>query len=144
MKLVSVIIGLFVSVLVLWGFKNNERNYFKIQDTGLKKSMERGIAIYNDFCISCHLPSGEGVKHVYPPLAHSDYLKNNRIESIRAIKYGQEGKVIVNGKTYNNYMPPMGLEDDEIADVMNYINHSWGNDYGKIVTPQEVTKVSKK
>lgn len=144
MKLISVIISLLVFVLVLCHFKDNKENYSKIQDTELKKSMERGVAIYNDFCISCHLPSGEGVKHVYPPLAHSDYLKNNRIESIRAIKYGQQGKITVNGKTYNNYMPPMGLEDDEIADVMNYINHSWGNDYGKIVTPQEVTKVSKK
>jgi mono/diheme cytochrome c family protein len=93
--------------------------------------------------MSCHLPNGKGVKHIYPPLADSDYLKNNRDASIKGIKYGLKGEIIVNGDTYNNYMAPMGLGDDEIADVMNYINHSWGNKNGKIVTEKEVGKIKK-
>ena len=40
-------------------------------------------------------------------------------------------------------MPPMGLGDDEIADVMNYINHSWENKNGDIVTEEEVSKIKK-
>ena len=93
--------------------------------------------------MSCHLPSGEGVKNVYTPLANSDYLKTKRTISIKGVKYGQKGEITVNGVIYNNIMSPMGLGDDEIADVMNYINHSWGNDYGEIVTEEEVSKISK-
>jgi len=33
----------------------------------------------------------------------------------------------------------MGLEDEEIADVMNYILNSWGNKSDSIVTPEEVS-----
>jgi hypothetical protein len=38
-------------------------------------------------------------------------------------------------------MPPMGLSAEEIADVMNYTNHSWGNTFGKIVTVAEVSEI---
>jgi mono/diheme cytochrome c family protein len=38
-------------------------------------------------------------------------------------------------------MPPMGLSAEEIADVMNYMNHSWGNTFGKIVTVVEVSAI---
>ncbi|WP_185956507.1 c-type cytochrome [Changchengzhania lutea] len=109
----------------------------------LKESIARGQEIYSDFCISCHLPSGEGVENVYPPLAKSDFLMEKREESISGIKYGQQGEIVVNGKTYNGYMAPLGLSDDEVADVMNYINNSWGNTCDKIVTEEEVSKIKK-
>lgn len=109
------------------------------QDTALKASMERGKDIYNDFCVNCHMSNGEGVAGTFPPLANSDFLLQKREESIRGIKYGQQGYILVNGKAYDNIMPPMGLEDEEIADVMNYILNSWGNKSDSIVTPEEVT-----
>jgi mono/diheme cytochrome c family protein len=111
------------------------------QNPILKKSMARGNMIYTDFCISCHLPNGKGVPKVFPPLANSDYLMNNKFESIKAIKYGQSGEIIVNGETYNNVMSPLGLENDEIADVMNYITNSWGNSNEKLITEDEVSKI---
>jgi mono/diheme cytochrome c family protein len=123
--------------------KTNYKSHKPIQSNELQESINRGNDIYSDFCISCHLPNGKGAKHSYPPLADSDYLKNNRDASIKGIKYGLKGEIIVNGDIYNNYMPPMGLGDDEIADVMNYINHSWGNKNGKIVTEKEVGKIKK-
>ena len=117
---------------------------FLFQDKELEKSMERGKAIYADFCVTCHLTEGEGVKNAFPPLAKSDYLNKNREESIRGIKYGQKGELTVNGVTYNGLMPAMGLDDDEITDVMNYILNSWGNKSDKIVTPEEVALIIKK
>lgn len=111
--------------------------------TPLKRSIKRGKLIYDDFCVTCHLANGKGVTNAFPPLANSDYLKNNREASIRGIKYGQNGKIVVNGITYNGAMAAQGLEDDEIADVMNYINHSWDNDYGERVTKKEVAKIEK-
>ncbi|GGD03394.1 c-type cytochrome [Hyunsoonleella pacifica] len=113
------------------------------QQDKLQESITRGQEIYTDFCINCHMASGEGVEKTYPPLAKSDYLKNNREASIRGIKYGQKGEITVNGVVYNGYMAPMGLDDEEVADVMNFINNSWENSNTKIVTKEEVTAVKK-
>tara|TARA_R110000796_G_scaffold21226_1_gene62588 strand:+ start:9954 stop:10358 length:405 start_codon:yes stop_codon:yes gene_type:complete len=113
--------------------------FFLFQDKELEESISRGADIYSDFCINCHMANGEGVEKTFPPLAKSDFLLNKREESIRGVKYGQQGYILVNGVTYNNIMPPMGLEDEEIADVMNYILNSWGNKSDSIVTPEEVS-----
>lgn len=113
------------------------------QDNELKKSIERGSEVYADFCVTCHLPKGEGVANTFPPLAKSDYLLKNREASIRGIKYGQSGEILVNGVTYKGVMPAMGLSDEEVADVMNYILNSWGNTSKKIVTIEEVSLISK-
>ena len=112
-----------------------------LQNDKMKESMARGEDIYMDFCMSCHLPNGEGVGKTYPPLANSDYLKANQKASIRGIKYGMDGKIVVNGQTYNNAMMPMGLADDEVADVMNFINNSWGNTNETLITAEEVSKI---
>ena len=111
------------------------------QDDSLKKSISRGSEIYADFCITCHLPNGEGIEDTYPPLAKSDYLANNRKASIRGVKYGQRGEITVNGVVYDNTMIPLGLEDKEIADVMNYVYSSWGNKLEKQVTAEEVSSI---
>ncbi|KAB1067883.1 cytochrome c [Tamlana haliotis] len=105
--------------------------------------MARGEEIYNDFCLTCHLPNGAGVKDVYPPLAKSDYLAENRKASIHLLKYGIDGPIKVNGVTYNGSMPAMGLDDDEIADVMNYITNQWGNTNKNRVTEKEVAAIKK-
>ena len=111
------------------------------QSKALKESIKRGNTVYSDFCVSCHLPNGNGVNKIYPPLANSDYLEANRYASIKGLKFGLKGKIKVNGVEYNKYMPPMGLGAKEIADVMNYTNHSWGNAFGKIVTVEEVSEI---
>ncbi|MBC8768946.1 cytochrome c [Arenibacter sp. BSSL-BM3] len=116
---------------------------FIFQDKELEESINRGKDIYTDFCVTCHMTNGEGVEKTFPPLAKSDYLLKKRVESIRGIKYGQQGEIIVNGVTYNNTMASMGLYDDEIADVMNYILNSWGNKSSKMVTPDEVAAITK-
>lgn len=116
---------------------------FLYQDSELTESMKRGNEIYSDFCITCHLSKGEGVPYTFPPLAKSDYLMNNREESIRTVKYGLQGEITVNEIVYNSGMAAMGLEDEEVADVMNFIANSWGNRYDNIVTEDEVSKVQK-
>jgi len=113
------------------------------QNNQLEESIERGSEIYQDFCVSCHLPNGMGVRKIYPPLANSDYLAKNREASIKGIKFGMTGEITVNDNKYNNTMAPMGLSEDEIADVMNYINNSWGNKNDKMVTEEEVSKIKK-
>ena len=53
------------------------------------------------------------------------------------------GEVVVNGVTYNSVMTPMGLSDQEVADVMNYINNAWGNKIGELVTEEMVSNIKK-
>lgn len=113
------------------------------QDSTLEESMQRGSEIYFDFCVTCHMEQGEGVAKTFPPLAKSDYLMENREKSIRGVKYGQSGELIVNGVTYNSIMTPMGLEDEEIADVINFILNSWGNSSKDMVTTEEVAAIKK-
>ena len=108
----------------------------------LKASMERGKLVYDDLCITCHLTNGKGVPKAFPPLANADYLRDNQEASIKGVKNGMSGEIVVNGITYNSAMATLGLSDEEVADVMNYINNSWGNKYGKLITPEEVTNIT--
>ena len=104
----------------------------------------KGRLLYDDFCVRCHLPSGKGEIGIIPPLADSDFLYQHMEESIKALKFGGiEGEIIVNGVKYNSRMEKMGLYDDEIADVMNYILNSWGNKSDKIITKEFVKKLKK-
>lgn len=105
----------------------------------LISSIDRGKLVYDDMCITCHLADGKGVPKVFPPIADSDYLRNNQNESIKGVKKGMSGAIEVNGITYTSIMAPLGLSDDEVADVMNYINNSWGNDIKNFVTPKKVS-----
>ena len=113
------------------------------QKKPLKQSILDGEEIYQDFCLQCHLDNGKGVENAFPPLAKSDYLQNNIEASIRGIKYGLRGEITVNGKTYNGVMVNQGLDEEEIADVMNYILNSWGNKAEGQITVAQVLEVQK-
>ena len=133
MKIFTGIIGLFVLFEGIWLY----------QKKPLEQSIENGKEIYKDFCIQCHLDTGEGVSGVFPPLAKSDFLVNNIEISIRGLKYGMSGPIVVNGEEYDGVMGDQGLGDDEIADVLNYILNSWGNQYNEIITLEQVASVKK-
>ena len=142
---------LLILVLLITSCNSKEKKTTKVdypekttlaqKDSKLTASMERGKSVYNDMCITCH---GKGVPKAFPPLASADYLRDNQDKSIIGIKNGMSGEMVVNGITYNSVMAPLGLSNEEVADVMNYINNSWGNDYGKFLTTEDVTETLKK
>ncbi|MEZ4829624.1 MAG: cytochrome c [Bacteroidia bacterium] len=105
------------------------------------KSKQRGKTVFENYCIACHQANGEGIQGAFPPLAKSDYLMADPKRAARGIKYGLSGEIVVNGVKYNNYMAEMGLSDQEIADVMNYILNSWGNKSKKMITPELVKSI---
>ncbi|SDR66748.1 c-type cytochrome [Christiangramia echinicola] len=111
--------------------------------TPLTASVERGKTIYNDLCVTCHLPNGKGIAGTYPPLDGSNWLTEKREESIRGVKYGMQGPIEVNGEKYDNIMTPMGLSDKEVADAMNYVMNSWSNNIKDMVTEEEVAAIQK-
>ena len=113
------------------------------QQKSKAESILSGSEIYIDFCIRCHLANGEGIKGTFPPLKKSDYLLKNIDKSIAGLKYGLKGKIEVNNIIYNGIMIKQGLDNEEIADVMNYILNQWGNESEEIITPSRVSEVSK-
>jgi len=135
------------------GFSNSVANYrigneYSVptvyqQKPNLKQSMSRGNDIYVDFCMQCHLANGKGDGINVPPLDGSDWLTKKRKLSIESVKFGQNGPITVKGKKFNNIMPPLGLSNQEVADVMNYIMNSWSNKQKKILTAEEVASVNK-
>ena len=132
MKLFVGIIGLFIIYEGTWLY----------QKKPLEQSIADGKEIYNDFCVQCHLDNGEGVSGVFPPLAKSDYLLNNIEMSIRGLKYGLSGPIVVNGEEYNGIMQNQGLDNLEIADVMNFILNNWGNESKEIITENQVANIN--
>lgn len=106
----------------------------------LTASKERGKELYMGYCITCHQSEGQGIEGVFPPLAKSDYLMEDKKRSIQTVKLGMEGEITVNGVVYNNIMTSMGLDDQEVSDILNFIRNSWGNE-GEIVKLKEVAKV---
>ena len=114
----------------------------KVQDQS-SESYKRGKDIYTDFCITCHLADGKGILGTFPPLDGSNWLTEKRNESIHAVKYGLQGPIEVNGQKYNMAMAPLGLSDQEVADVMNYVMNSWSNSNKKPVTLEEVKAIEK-
>ena len=117
-------------------------NFFQKEKT-FEESISDGKLIYEDFCVQCHLNNGEGIEKIYPPLNNSDYLLQNIDKSIYSIKYGLKGEITVNGIKYNGVMISQGLEDIEIADVMNYITNSWDNNLNVQITKKRVSELKK-
>lgn len=115
---------------------------FLYQQKPLAQSITDGEEIYIDFCMQCHMTNGEGVPGAFPPLANSDYLLDIE-KTIYALKFGLKGPITVNGKAYNSVMASQGLDDEEIADVMNYILRNWGNETEEVITEEKVTSVLK-
>ncbi len=124
-----------ISISYLFNFLQQEKPF--------EKSISDGKIIYEDFCIQCHLDNGEGIEKVYPPLNNSDYLLENIDKSIYSIKFGLKGEIIVNGIKYNGVMINQGLENEEIADVMNYITNSWDNNLDIQITEKRVNELKK-
>ena len=93
----------------------------------------QGEILYANFCANCHMPDGTGLEGNIPPLAGSDFIKNAPAQMACIIRYGISDTIIVNGRKYGQPMAGIPkLSDFEIANIINYINHSWGNDFGYV------------
>ncbi len=71
------------------------------------------------------------MQKLYPPLAKSDYIKDQVSVVACIIKYGASGSIVVNDVEYNMQMPAYSeLTPLEIAEIVTYISNSWGNEEG--------------
>ena len=85
-----------------------------------KITHQGGEAVYNATCAGCHMPEGQGAvgAGMYPALADNEMLADPGYP-IYVILAGQKA------------MPPFGnmLDDQQVADVVNYIRSHFGNDF---------------
>lgn len=93
-----------------------------------------GETTYNTVCAACHQPSGLGLPGAFPPLSgHAAAIlarPGGRAYLLRVVLYGLEGEITVNGKTFENTMPPMGetQSDQQLAAALDHVLHSWDNE----------------
>lgn len=98
---------------------------------------EFGGKVYKGRCASCHQADGRGTGG-YPPLAGSGGFYGDAVQHARIVVHGLAGEIVVQGTTYNGQMPAQGdLNDTELAAVLTYVRHSWGNADG-VVLPADV------
>ena len=92
-------------------------------------AFQGGQAIFSNVCQGCHMPDAKGAvgAGMYPALASNAKLETS----------GYPVAVVVHGQ---KAMPQFGslLNDQQVADVVNYIRTNFGNKYKDKVKPEDV------
>lgn len=96
----------------------------------LEELTARGEQVYQTNCASCHQASGEGLPPMFPALKGSPVATGEADGHIGIVVKGKQGTA----------MPAFGpqLSEVDIAAVVTYERHAWGNDTGDMVTPKQV------
>jgi mono/diheme cytochrome c family protein len=91
-----------------------------------------GEQIYAKLCSSCHAPDGRSLATLAPPLAgHAVRMleAGGRAHLIKIVLNGMSGPIEVKGRKYDAIMTPLRyLKDQQVADVLNFVLTSWGNE----------------
>lgn len=125
------ILGLVFGCMVLvYSCQNDE-------DLEFKRYYTSGMLIYQQKCQNCHGAKGEGLSLLIPPLTDSAYLRANKANLACVVKFGLKGLITVNKKAYDDQMPAQTeAAPVHIAEVLTYINNSFGNKLGVTTTQQ--------
>ncbi len=92
-------------------------------------SMIAGQTIYARACISCHEADGMGAPRIYPPLPGNALLQaQDPSSTLRVILDGAQTLTTPRAPNTGS-MPAYAhqLNDQQVADVANYIRNAWGN-----------------
>jgi len=94
-----------------------------------------GKTVFEEHCSVCHQASGQGIPGAFPPLAGNVPLVLQRGDEGRTtlrhiVLFGMQGQITALGATFDGAMPTWApvLDDQHIADALNYVSHAWGND----------------
>jgi len=96
--------------------------------------MARGEEVYTTFCASCHQANGAGVPPVFPSLVGTPVATGPRDEHIRLVLDGVAG----------TSMQAFGKQLDaaQVAAVVHYERHAFGNNAGDITQPADVIELA--
>ncbi len=89
--------------------------------------------LYKTQCSNCHMPEGQGLQSLIPPLAGFNYFADERAKIACIITNGLNDTIKYNDRVFTEPMEAIpNLTDAEITNIINYINHAWGNDFGYV------------
>ncbi|MCU7548886.1 cytochrome c [Chitinophagaceae bacterium LB-8] len=109
-----------------------------------KAVMDRGKEVYLMNCLACHQADGSGVPNLNPHLVKTKWVLGSKTVLVEQILKGSQGKVEIDGETFNNAMPPLPqLTDQQIADVLTYVRNSFSNK-ASVVSAGEVKSIRAK
>lgn len=98
-------------------------------------AMATGKDVFSERCSVCHQASGKGIPGAFPPLAGNVPLflqkgQQGRTTLEHIVLFGMQGQIQALGETFDGSMPTWGpiLSDQQLADVLTYVSHAWGND----------------
>ena len=120
-----------------------------IAQEDIKITADRGKLVYMQTCMVCHQLTGLGIPGAFPPLAKTEYVTTDNRRLVAILLKGIVGVMTVDGKIYATGMPqpeltfPILKEDKNIADVLNYVRTSFGNETKEAITPEFVAEVRK-
>jgi mono/diheme cytochrome c family protein len=101
----------------------------------LTASIKKGQKVYAK-CTGCHGADGKGDGNAYPSLAGSEWVTGETERFAMVILNGLTGPTST-GKTYG-VMPAQaaGLNGEDLAHLMNFVRHSFGNSTEGVVTKE--------
>tara|TARA_B100000768_G_scaffold35571_1_gene34150 strand:- start:933 stop:2087 length:1155 start_codon:yes stop_codon:yes gene_type:complete len=108
------------------------------KDWTAEELVARGESLYIKNCVACHGPTGAGVTGIFPALAGSDIVLNNKARQIEILMEG------VQGAAMQSYAEQ--LAEVDMAAVITYTRRSWGNAEkgdGEIVVPKDIVEYKK-
>ncbi|TDX00941.1 c-type cytochrome [Dinghuibacter silviterrae] len=98
------------------------------QTTPLAAQLARGKKIYQVQCLTCHQVDGTGVMNMNPPLVKTTYVLGDKSALVKIVLEGMKTPLTIDDYEYHNVMPPhTTMNDQEIADVLTFVRHSFGN-----------------
>lgn len=107
-------------------------------------NLTRGQALYEDNCSGCHMENGAGLAQVFPSLKESSAVQAKIPDTLIHLILAGASNAITPSKLTGFSMPAFNekFDDDELADVVNYIRNAWGN-HAPLTDPNAVSKVRK-
>jgi len=134
-------IAVLLSLLILFSLGlHAQTKHKKSTHSSLSASIAAGKNIYIQNCASCHQTDGGGVGNMNPPLIKTTYVLGDKTTLIKIVLNGFSENVEINGQTYQNNMASHDfLKDQEIADVLTYVRHSFTNKASAITASQVKT-----
>lgn len=99
----------------------------------------KGQALFTANCAACHQATGQGLPGAFPPLKGNAVVNDaDATTHIHVVLHGLQG-ANVGGVVYASPMPPFAgtLDDEDIANIINYERGAWGN-HGTPVTARQV------
>ena len=97
---------------------------------------ERGKAVYDEACSSCHMPAGTGVAGQQPALQANRFATGDPVALIRLVLEGSSWRKDKR-QSWPNEMPTFeDLTDADIADVLTFVRGSFGNKASPVTAAQ--------